>query len=373
MHSLLELEGFQFALEASPVAMLLITVEGLLVHGNRRAHVLFGHERLAGLSVEDLIPRESRDVHRQHRQGYAAKTERREMGAGRDLCALRADGSKISVEVSLNPIERDGRSYVLCSVVDITQRVSLARDRETLLERGLQQDRLHSLGLLASGIAHDFNNLLIAILGNVEFARESVEPDSAMGECLEDVQSAARRAADLASQLMVYSGKGERSLRELSLSQVMESLVTVIRKTVPDPVTLHMDFPAEMPLINADQNQVRQVLLNLLANALQSIGDEPGQVWISTGVQELAQEEWSEQGLKLPAGHYATVQVRDSGCGMSEQTIARMFEPFFTTKTGGHGLGLAATLGILRGHSGGLRVESELGQGTTVSLMFPVA
>ena len=351
----------------------MVNSDGVVLFANRRASALFLDEHLCGKPVEALLPPELRDRHRGHRHGYIAAPERREMGEGRELQAQRADGSLFSVEVALNPVKRKGKTYVLCSVVDISERVELAEEREAILKRGLQQERVHSLGMLASGIAHDFNNLFIGILGNVDVALDSVDPDSLAAECLIDARAASQQAADLASQLTVYSGKGERALGNLDLSLATGQLAMLLRESVPDNVALHLDLPRDLPIVYADQNQVRQVVMNLISNAVQAIGDAPGQVWIRSSVVEIAAGEPPELDLELAPGRYATVEVKDTGCGMSPQTIERMFEPFFTTKERGHGLGLAATLGILRGHGGGLKVRSAEGAGTSITLLLPIA
>ena len=252
--SLVQSEAFRFALEASPVAMLMVGVDGVLLYANHRAFSLFRDEELVGKSVEDLIPQELRKGHKHHRATFAQAPERREMGRGRELEALRADGSRFPVEIALNPVRRDGVDFVLASVVDISERLAVAREREAMLQQGLQQERVASLGMLASGIAHDFNNLLIGILGNIELAQESVCPGSVAAECLQDALEASRQAAALASQLNGYSGKGKSTLGAMDLSMAAGQLAEWMRGMVPEHVTVHLELPVDFPHVHADPN-----------------------------------------------------------------------------------------------------------------------
>lgn len=350
--------------------MVVVDAEGILVFATRKARLLFRDEALVGKSVEDLIVPELRAKHHAHRVEFAMQPVHREMGRGREMEAMRADGSRFPVEIGLNPVDRNGAAFVLCSVTDISERLAVAEEREAMLKQGLQQERLHSLGLLAGGIAHDFNNLLLGIMGNVQIALEMAEAESLAAECLQDAKDASTQAAELASQLTEFAGKGQLRLREMDLCAATEQTAGMLREMVPEHVTVHLDLAAELPPIQADQIKIRQVLMNLISNAVQAVGEQAGHVWVSSGMRELVSRK-AAQGVELGPGRYGFVEVRDSGCGMPAETVERMFEPFFTTKESGHGLGLAATLGIVRSHAGGLVVNSTEGQGTTITLLLP--
>lgn len=355
------------------MAMVVVDSEGMLLFATRKARLLFRDEALVGKCVEDLIVPELRQKHHEHREGFATRPRYREMGRGREMEAQRADGSRFPVEIGLNPVERNGTAVVLCSIADITERLAVVEEREAMLKQGLQQERLHSLGLLAGGIAHDFNNLLLGIMGNVQIALEMAEAESLAAECLQDAKDASQQAADLASQLTEFAGRGDLRLREMDLSTATNQMAGMLRELVPEHVTVHLDLAAGLPPVHADQIKVRQVVMNLISNAVQAVGEQPGHVWISCGQRDVVPREPAVQGTELEPGRYAFVEVRDSGCGMPAETIERMFEPFFTTKSNGHGLGLAATMGIVRSHGGGLRVKSTEGLGTTITLLLPFA
>ncbi|MBV9742225.1 MAG: response regulator, partial [Acidobacteriia bacterium] len=233
--------------------------------------------------------------------------------------------------------------------------------------------RLESLGVLAGGIAHDFNNLLASIMGYASLASMDLEEGSAPRRALDQVLTAAQSAADLTQQMLAYSGRGSFILEPLNLTHVIESVVRLLESTITKKAELRLQLSPCLPAIQADASQIRQVVMNLITNGAESLEDKPGVVKVTTGV------EWVEDGRltaadraeHLPAGEYVFVQVSDTGCGMDANTLTRIFDPFFTTKFTGRGLGLAAVLGIVRGHQGSIQVDSSPGHGTTFRVLFP--
>jgi PAS domain S-box-containing protein len=277
-------------------------------------------------------------------------------------------GRVIDVEVVANRIEWDGRPAYIILVDDITERLKL----ETKLQ---QTQKLESLGLLAGGIAHDFNNLLTAILGHASLVSADVAPTSPVGESICMIEESARRAAELCRQMLAYSGRGRFSVRPVDLSSFVQGVVGLLRVSIGKNCHIIQNLTPGLPLIEADTTQLQQVVMNLVINAAEAIGPQEGTIQLAT--RSLRAERTLLDTMYLAQdvveGEYVELKISDSGCGMSAETLARVFDPFFTTKFTGRGLGLAAVLGIVRGHNGAIRVESAPGTGTTFTLLFPVA
>ncbi len=251
------------------------------------------------------------------------------------------------------------------------------RDEEhRRLEAQVQHaQRLESLGILAGGIAHDFNNLLASIMGYASLAAMDLPEDSRARRSLDQVLSAARSAADLTQQMLAYSGRGSFVLDLLNVNQVIEGVIRLLESTISKKAELRMNLAHDLPHIQGDASQIRQVVMNLITNAAEALGENTGTVLVTTGVEwaEAGQLTPMEPGRTLPEGRYIFVEVADTGCGMDPETLSKIFDPFFTTKFTGRGLGLAAVLGILRSHRGSISVRSELGKGTTFRVLFPEA
>ncbi len=261
------------------------------------------------------------------------------------------------------------------TVEDITAQKLAADDRRRLEAQMQHAQKLESLGVLAGGIAHDFNNLLVGILGNASVAREEVEPGTPTEELLGDIEMAARRAAELTTQLLAYAGKGRFNVQPLDVSVAVRETSLLLQSAISKRATLVMQLVDDLPAIAADATQVRQVIMNLLTNASDALDEHPGEIALATG-RMFADREFLAECLAADGvgpGEFVFVEVADTGVGMNAETLARIFDPFFTTKFTGRGLGLAATLGIVRGHRGALHVRSALGTGTVFRVLFPVA
>jgi signal transduction histidine kinase len=244
-------------------------------------------------------------------------------------------------------------------------------------EELLQTQKLESLGVLAGGVAHDFNNLLTGIIGNASLALDMLPSEyQPVAPILQDVLTASQSAADLTRQLLAYAGKGRFVVEPMNLSATVKSVSHLVQSSIPSNVDMQLDLDPKLPYIDADKTQIHQIVMNLLINAAEAIPkDQPGAVHISTQARHI--DECSLREM-LPAnsvepGHYVQVEVRDNGAGMDEATKARIFDPFFTTKFMGRGLGLAAALGIVRGHKGALTVESSPGAGSCFRILFPAS
>jgi two-component system, cell cycle sensor histidine kinase and response regulator CckA len=256
---------------------------------------------------------------------------------------------------------------------DITERHRAEKEQAHLQTQLLQVQKLESLGLLAGGIAHDFNNILTAVLGSASAALMRLSADHPAAPDVQNVITAARRAADLTRQMLAYSGKGQFEIRPLDLSKLVGELGGLLETMISKKVQLRLELGVALPAIDADVAQVQQILMNLVINGAEAIGDQRGTVVVTTGMQQV--DENAVQGLqvgeRIAPGRYVYVEVQDSGCGMDDATQAKMFDPFFTTKFTGRGLGLAAVLGIVRGHRGAVQVLSAPGRGTMFKVLFP--
>ena len=255
---------------------------------------------------------------------------------------------------------------------DLKERTA-ERDAAVLEQRLQQTQKLESLGLLAGGVAHDFNNLLVGILGNASLVFDELADRPDARARVGQLVKAGRRAADLTRQLLAYSGKGRFVVETIDLSSLIRELSDLLRTSLPERASLQLHLPDVGPFVHADATQLRQVVLNLITNASEALGADGGTVRVSTRAVMHDNESLlrSVGSTDLEPGSYVHIEVADTGAGMDAETQEQMFEPFFTTKESGHGLGLAATLGIVRGHGGLVKVYSEPGEGTTVQVLLP--
>ena len=211
------------------------------------------------------------------------------------------------------------------------------------------------------------------MLGNAELALGSLSPTSPARASISRISVAARRAADLCRQMLTYSGKAPSQQEPVVVSELIEEMAHLLRASISRRVSLDLDLPSGLPPVQADASQLRQVVLNLIVNASEAIGERDGSIGLTVTASPCDDELLRKTALHddLPPGMYVTIEVADTGCGMDEATLNRIFEPFYTTKFTGRGLGLAAVLGIIRAHQGALSVQSEPGQGTTFTIRLP--
>lgn len=258
-------------------------------------------------------------------------------------------------------------------ITDLSARKAAEEERLAVEQKIQHTQKLESLGVLAGGIAHDFNNLLVAILGNASLALMDLRPESPVRPVIEQIERAAQRAAELAGQMLAYSGKGRFVVQRLDLNALVEEMTHLLSVMISKKIVMKFNLADNLPPVEGDVTQIRQVIMNLVTNAADAIGERSGVVTISTGAMYADQGYFEGIYLRedLPAGNYVYVEISDTGCGMDRDTMKRIFDPFFTTKSTGRGLGLAALLGITRGHRGGVKVYSEAGRGTTFKVLFP--
>ncbi len=254
------------------------------------------------------------------------------------------------------------------------ERVRSDAEQRRLEREMLHSEKLKSLGVLAGGIAHDFNNLLTGIIGNVDLIEMEAPAGSQLADRVAQIDTASKRAASLIKQMLAYSGRGAFVVEPMDVNTVVQDVTELLDSAVSKNVVLQRTFAEDLPSIEADHTQVRQVLMNLLMNASDALEGEPGTVSLRTGLVDVSADELPEYvvgGGQMEPGTFVYIEVEDVGVGMSAQTQPRMFDPFFTTKASGTGLGLSAALGIVRDQRGGIRVRSDIGEGTCVRVVFP--
>jgi PAS domain S-box-containing protein len=357
---------FRALFEATNDAVFTLDLDGSISTANDRAAALLGYQRdeLAARSYHTLIP-----------SGLRAESERvfSSLVTGEVLPLfesrfLRKDGTEVEVEVSA-ALVRDksgGPSHLQSVVRDITERKSAASALQ-------QAQKLESLGVMAGGIAHDFNNLLTGILGNAMLALEDLAQDDEVRAKVSEIERAALRASELTNEMLAYAGKAQVAVSPLDLNGLVREMSRFLETVLSKKTVMVYRFADDLPGVLGDSTQIRQVVMNLITNGSEALGDQGGTVSVETRIEEVdgATPLADHVGGTLVPGSYIALSVTDTGSGMDEATLARIFDPFFTTKFTGRGLGLAAAIGIVRSHGGALSVQSEPGSGTVFTVFLP--
>jgi PAS domain S-box-containing protein len=238
------------------------------------------------------------------------------------------------------------------SCIDIT-------DLKRMQDEALNRQKLECVGLLAGGIAHDFNNLLGSILADAEIALVDLPQDAPVVEEIQNIKNLAIRASEIVRELMIYAGQETAHLEPVDISNLVEEMLQLLKVSISKNAVLKTDLWTGLPTVQANAAQIRQVVMNLITNASESIGEAPGEIHVNTAL------------VSLPDGKYLELVVSDTGCGMATETQAKIFDPFFTTKLAGRGLGLAVVQGIVRNHGGIIHLRSVPGRGTKFQILLP--
>jgi two-component system cell cycle sensor histidine kinase/response regulator CckA len=286
----------------------------------------------------------------------------------------RKDGAIFEVQASVSAFALGNMRMGVSVERDISEHRNNLIERQRFEEQARHAQKLESLGVLAGGIAHDFNNILQGILGNATLVLMDLAEPSPARICVEDILKASRRAADLTRQMLAYSGKGHFMIQQVDMSALVSEMAHLIAVSISKKTILNLNLAPV--LITADAAQIQQIVMNLILNAAEALDEEHGgEVTLATGVQTCTRD-YLEHSLlpeKPPPGNYGYIDVSDTGCGMDEAIMEKLFDPFFTTKSTGRGLGMSAVLGIVRGHKGGIMLDSAPGKGTTIRVLFPLS
>jgi PAS domain S-box-containing protein len=365
---------FRSIFNNAAVGAALVDKDGRVVDANEADCSFLGYakEELVGMHFTEFTHPEDLDLD-QHLYDSLVRGERDEYTIDKRYFRKGGDVAWGRLGVSLIRDEAGNPQYTVVMCEDITERKRAEEDRRRLEAQIQHAQKLESLGVMAGGIAHDFNNLLMGVLGNADLALATMAPETPGRHYLEKIETAATRAAELTNQMLAYSGKGRFLVERIQLNRVVEEMAHLLRTVISKKAALKFDFTRNLPAIEADASQIRQIVMNLITNASEAIGDTSGVIGLGTGVVEADRKYLSATYLddELPAGEYVYLEVSDSGSGMDDETLRKIFDPFFTTKFTGRGLGLAAVLGIVRGHQGAIKVCTEPGRGTSFKVLFP--
>ena len=355
----------RMSVESASDSLFWIKPNSKIVEVNEAACRLLGYtrEELLQMSVPEVDAHYNAEVWEQH------FPELRKNGTLKFESVQRTkDGRLIQVEIVANYIQRGDEEYNCAFVRDITER----KNTEQALRNA---QKLESIGTLAGGIAHDFNNLLNAIMGQSSLALTKLSEDNPAVSNITKAIKASERATDLTRQLLAYSGKGKFFTEEIDLNQLIRENISLLEVSISKTTELHYELGTPSPCIYGDIGQIQQVIMNLIINASDAMETKSGVITVYTSKIDLTEKDnkyWKYTNAPLVSGSYAMLQVKDTGSGISQETLTRIFDPFFTTKFTGRGLGLSAVLGIIKGHKGGLHIESEIGKGTMFEIIWPL-
>ncbi len=364
--------------EILPVGLWMTDGKGKLVRANDMGIRIWGAEHHVGVgeygifkarrypSGEELKPDDWALAHTV-KDGVTIRDELLEIEA--------FDGVKRIIINHTAPVTDENGKMLSAIVVnqDITDLKKSEEDRVRFEKQIQQTQKLESLGVLAGGIAHDFNNILMAVLGHAELALLDLSHASSARKSIMEIITAAKRASELSTQMLAYTGRASFVQEETDLKELIEDMVHLLKTLITKKAILNLRLESGLPCIYADPAQISQVIMNLIINASDAVGDKSGVITVSLGATRCDDEYLSKTELfnELKPGLYVHVEVSDTGCGMTAKDRERIFEPFYTTKFTGRGLGLAAVLGIVRAHKGAIKVYSEPGKGTNIKVLFP--
>jgi PAS domain S-box-containing protein len=362
-------EQLRLEFENAPVGACRIGLDGAFVRVNPELSSITGYTR------EDLLNRNLREISDAEDVVPRLQDLARSGGCKVPFCReerrhVRKDGTTLWVELRVSFVrDRNGRpQYAVGVLQDLTER---KRAEEHLLKA----QQIERVGQLAGGIAHDFNNLLTSVLGNASLAMKAVPPDSAAHGMMGSIIASAERAAHLTGQLLAYAGKGGSWTGLLDLSETARLAVDMVRPSTPEKVQFQLDLRDGLPQVRADRSLIVQLITNLLMNSVEALEDQAGIVTIATDLLTVPEDEPLPVAAvgDIQPGTYLALEVQDTGSGIDSHVIPQIFDPFFTTKFTGRGLGLAAVSGIVRRNQGAVLVSSRPGEGTALTVLFPVA
>ncbi len=363
-------EQLQKIFELAPISMAITSEDGSFVRVNKAFENLLGYSAvdLHGLTVSDI----THDEDLIKNTGWGHRLLSGEITSYQfEKRYIHKNGDVIDtlLSVSLLPTQDSQLIRHIAQIVDLT---ALKQAERALL----QHQKLESIGVLAGGIAHDFNNLLVALKAQSSLALINIPSDSLAKTHLEKANMAADRAAQLTAQLLAYTGQGQFKVEQTAINNEIEENTQLLKVAIPKNVQIIQELDPDLPRVMTDTGQLQQILMNLIINGAEAMEGQAGQVTILTTQAYLTTKEISSKFFILPPpaqGSFVKISVSDNGLGMSQETQSKIFDPFFSTKFTGRGLGLAAVLGIVRSHKGAVRVFSELNEGTTFCVYFPVA
>ena len=357
--------------DTSEAGIIVVSPLGIISFANRRIADMFG------FTVPEIVGTRYIDhLHESEKQSGEERMKQISIGEIKSLELdrhyVRKDGSDFWGHLTATRFDNLSGDMLdqIIVICDVTERKRVEAE-EKLLEQQLQQtQRLESLGVLAGGIAHDFNNILAIIMCNCSIAKQ--QPQAA-DDCFTEIEKAVDRAAELCSQMLAYAGKTQFIQSRFNIEKLVKDMVQMLSYTINKNAVITLDCRTDIPLIKADSNQIKQIVVNLIINASEAIGKDHGTICVSLAKTLIGtdQTEKDHLGSVITPGWYVTLEVIDNGCGMDDEIRRRIFEPFYSTKFPGRGLGMSAVLGIITSHKGALQLSSEPERGTTVKVFLP--
>ncbi|MFC1824593.1 ATP-binding protein [Thermodesulfobacteriota bacterium] len=359
---------FRTLTEYSP-NMIFINKGGQVVYVNRRCEEALGYSHEEFLSPNfdflTLMSPESRELvisnFKKHMQGQELDPY--------EYTLLDKGGQKVEAIITTTLLNYEGKKAIFGIVTDITERKKAERERQRLESKLNQIQRMEAIGTLAGGIAHNFNNLLMGIQGNASLVRMDLDPSNPNNKRLENIENLVQNGSSLTNQLLGYAREGKYEVRHINLNYLAKSTTSTFGAAKRE-ISIHLELSEDLCNIEADPGQIEQALLNLFVNAADAM-PRGGDLFVKT--KNATHEDIALAVDQPEPGDYVLLSIRDTGDGMSKETIERIFEPFFTTKglVKGTGLGLAFVYGIVQTHGGYIDVQSEEGQGTTFKIYLP--
>ncbi|HOF38824.1 MAG TPA: histidine kinase N-terminal 7TM domain-containing protein [Candidatus Hydrogenedentes bacterium] len=355
------------AIEHAAEDIVIADSQGIIVYVNPAFERITGYSRNEAVGQNPRILKSGAHSQAYYETMWAALLEGKVWQG--TLTNRRKDGTLIQEDATISPIfDYRGALMGYVSVKrDVTQQLALEAQVR-------QAQKLESLVTVAGGIAHDFNNILAIIAGNAEMAISGLSQAAGARPYLKEIAGAARKAIELSRQMLAYSGRGKAALELIELNTFIMEMAQLIQTSIADTCRLRFNLARRVPVFEGDPSQISQLIMNLAINASEAIDQTGGLITIATGAVFCTHADLAATWLheNQPEGHYVYLDVTDTGAGMSESAVSRIFDPFYTTKFTGRGLGLAAVLGIVRGHYGAIKVDSTPGSGTTFRVFFPV-
>jgi two-component system, cell cycle sensor histidine kinase and response regulator CckA len=366
-------DKFETAFRSAPYALMLTDfVNGRILDVNE------GFGQISGFSRGNVIGKTTFElklwVNEDDRDAVINELSANKSIRGKEFLFHKESGETITGLFSAEVITINNQTNILSSIADITELKRAEEEQKKFVMQLHHSQKLESIGILAGGIAHDFNNILMVILGNSELALKGISESSTARQRLVNISRASLRAAEICRQMLAYSGKGLFVIKPVDISEMVREMADMLDVSISKKAVLNYNLAKGLPFIEVDVSQMQQIIMNLVINASEAIGDRNGVINLSTGIQECDSMFLIENKMQdeLPAGHYVYLEVEDTGCGMDHETLSKIFDPFFSTKFIGRGLGLSAVQGIVKSHRGGLTILTEPGKGTIFKVLLPI-
>lgn len=371
-------EQLRLIFENAPNGIVTVDSDGIMQMVNASMERMFGYvaSELIGNGIDMLVPDAFRHAHEHHRQQFFARPDVRRMGQTRWLEGRRKDGSHIAIEVTLTPLSFRNSSHAMAFVTDVTRAKQLEMERDRIVQKMTETQKLESLGILAGGIAHEFNNLLTGIMATAGMLVDGAHSPDEQRQSAHTILESSRRAAELCQQLLAYSGRSKFVFQARDAGEIIATTSKLAQaSSVRKGTQITFDVEPNLPLVFIDESQIRQVIMNLLINASEAVDAHGGVISVRAS-RAVVTPELVRTAVVLEncdCDECICIEVSDNGCGIKSEDLRRIFEPFYSTKFMGRGLGLSAVLGIVRGHRGAMTVTSEVGRGTTFRVLLPMA